>query len=194
MRFERHTEKLLLIAIIAIIGLLTIFKNSKPNDIEVNRLTQNMPDEVLESDKFDNQIVVHITGEVNEPGIYEFEDGSRLNDAIEKAGGFTEEADSNSVNLAKKLSDEMKIVIPSVNDIDEAGIHEFLISEDSGKININTAEVNELVELPGIGPKTADKIIEYRENNKFENIEDIKNVAGIGDKIFESIKDLIKVR
>lgn len=130
------------------------------------------------------------------------EEESRIADAIEMAGGITEEADTNKVNLAYKLEDGEKIYIPSIYDKEEQAI----ISSDAGqgvsetdninknKININKASEEELKSLPGIGEATALNIIEYRKNNgKFKSIEDLKNVQGIGNSKFENIKDKISV-
>ncbi len=167
------------------------------------------------SEKIDNSneevIIVHITGAVKNWGIIELPTNSRIADAIEKAGGLTEEADISSVNLAYPLEDGMKIKIPSINEtIDNKAIDniEDYISMESGEnvtssnknnttnkvniVNINTATQTELETLPGIGTSTALKIINYRnENGKFNSIEDIKNVSGIGESKFEVIKELI---
>lgn len=159
----------------------------------------------------DNTIVIHITGSVKNWGIVELPANSRIADAIEKAGGLTDDADINRVNLAYILEDGMKIKIPSINEpIEKNDEEDQYISSDSGDdviisdtptrkntsniININTATQTELETLPGIGTSTALKIINYRnENGKFQSIEDIKNVSGIGDSKFENIKKLICV-
>lgn len=161
------------------------------NSIE-NQINQSK----LEKDK----VVIHITGEVYEEGVYELEEGARIIDAVKCAGGLTVEADTSKINLAYILKDGQKIVIPSSYD----DIDEFVTNESCGNIieentqdniiNINTASKEELKSLPGIGESTAQKIISYRnENGKFLNIEDITNVSGIGDSKFESIKDFITV-
>ncbi len=150
------------------------------------------------------KIKIHIAGEVKNSGIYELEEESRVSDAIEKAGGITPDADLCKVNLAYKLLDGQKIIIPSIKQENNGNY----IIEDSGeniieneqntknsKININTAGITELIVLPGIGESTAQKIIDYREENgKFENIEDIKNVSGIGDSKYNLLKDYVKVK
>lgn len=148
--------------------------------------------------------MIHITGEVRNTGIVEVNKGARIIDVIEKAGGLTEIADISKVNLAYIVKDAQKIYIPSI--YDEENIE--YISTESGNnviindnieggksmVNINTATQTELEQLSGIGPSTALKIINYREENgKFKSIEDIKNVPGIGDSKFSSIKDMIEV-
>ena len=169
----------------------------------------NLTDEEYKIDENDEVIIVHITGAVRNWGIIELPMNSRIADAIEKAGGLTEEADISNVNLAYILEDGMKVRIPSINDIVEDGKQEEnYISKENGEnvvdfsknnsksvndvVNINTATQTELETLPGIGTSTALKIVNYRnENGKFESIEDIKNVSGIGEAKFNNIKRLI---
>ena len=162
-------------------------------------LKDNNVENNIESEK----IVIHITGEVEEEGVIELEKGARIADAIEMAGGTTEEADLSKVNLAYSLSDGQKLNIPNVNEKEQEDIvkdepgNNIIIEgneEKEVKININKATQTEIETLPGIGPSTALKIINYRnEHGKFKNIEDIKNVSGIGDSKFENIKEYICV-
>ena len=153
----------------------------------------------------DYKIVVHITGEVEKEGIIEIKEGGRISDAIDAAGGLTKEADLERVNLAYELEDGQKIYIPNKNDKDieeyvTEGVDDIVLPDElsnmgDGLININKADLEELQELDGIGEALAENIIAYRENNgKFKNIEDIKNVSGIGDSKYEKIKDSIKIR
>ncbi|MGB7875510.1 MAG: ComEA family DNA-binding protein [Anaerolineales bacterium] len=145
---------------------------------------------------------VHVAGAVVRPGVYDLEDGSRVTDAVEAAGGFVVEADQNAINLAAFLEDGERLDIPYV-----AG---FVALEDQGfvvvtegtpsplageeLVNINTASIEELDRLPGIGQTTAIRIIDYRTaNGPFATIEDIVNVSGIGTATFEELKDLITV-
>lgn len=169
----------------------------------------NLTDEEYKIDENNEVIIVHITGAVKNWGIIELPTNSRIADAIEKAGGLTEESDISNVNLAYILEDGMKVRIPSINDIVEDGKQEEnYISKENGEnvvdfsknnsksvndvVNINTATQTELETLPGIGTSTALKIVNYRnENGKFESIEDIKNVSGIGEAKFNNIKRLI---
>lgn len=171
-------------------------------------ISENTTQKEKNNEDNDEEIVVHITGEVKKPGVVKLKEGSRIEDIIEAAGGLTENADISNVNLAYVVEDGVKIRIPSNNDedIDE----ESYITEGSGKgviisdenqstsnsvVNINTATQTELEELPGIGPSIASRIVEYREQNgKFKTVEDIKNVTGIGENKFEKIKDYIRVK
>lgn len=127
------------------------------------------------------------------PGLYKLEDGARVNDAIQAAGGFTENADKDSLNLAKLIEDGEQIMIPSKDGgSSEAGSSSS--QTNNGKVNINTADLSTLQTLNGVGPATAQKIIDYRTaNGKFKTIEDLKKVSGIGEKTFAKFKDQICV-
>ena len=148
-----------------------------------------------------------MTGAIKKDGIIKAKQGDRIADVIEKAGGITEEADLSKVNLAYRVSDGQKIYIPSINEKDFQTETEEYITNEAGKniiveeketnkekVNINTATQTELETLSGIGPSTALKIINYRnENGKFKTKEDIKNVPGIGEQKYESIKENINI-
>ena len=159
-------------------------------------------------------IFIDIKGEIKYPGVYEIQLDDRVIDAVQMAGGFTDEATTDNVNLSKRLKDETVIIIPSYlknydnitikNDYEIDSNDDIVQSEEtendekiessSNLININTASVVELMSLDGIGESKAKAIIEYRDiNGDFENILDIKNVSGIGESIYEKIKDYITV-
>lgn len=163
------------------------------------------------------KIIVHISGEVISPGVISLEEGARIVDAINMADGVTEEADLSKVNLAYVLEDAQKIYIPNINEKEEKeiveNIEEGVVIRGSGmsdennsssgnnsknenvKININTANVKELQKLSGIGESIALRIVTYRkENGKFNSIEDLKNVSGIGENKFNKIKNNIFVK
>lgn len=183
-------------------------------EVEIENKTENVDKEIIEEDK----ICIYITGEVNNSGVYYLENGSRIIDAINLAGGTTNNANLSKINLAYVLEDGMKINIPSNNDLKNNPNFEYITKasgdgandvvknidneSDSLKssdkidvVNINTASQTELETLPGIGPSLALKIIKYREENgNFKSVEDIKNVSGIGDSRFENIKDYIVVK
>ena len=168
------------------------------------------------------KIYVYVTGQVNIPGVVILNKGSRIADAINAAGGTTSNANTTKINLVYVLEDGMKVNVPSNDDLKKDSNFEY-ITKDSGEgagdannlnidsnssgtsyntkrertssiVNINTATQTELETLPGIGPSTALKIINYRkENGKFSSIEDLKNVNGIGDNKFEALKKYITV-
>jgi competence protein ComEA len=150
-------------------------------------------------------IAVHIIGAVPRPGLYEFAEGSRVQDAIDAAGGLLTSANVDSVNLAALLEDGQQLDIPykagadsSNENGDDAlvlpGATEKPDASEAGQdlVNINTASAEELDNLPGIGPTIAQRIVEYREaNGSFQTIDDLMNVSGIGPSTFENIKELI---
>ena len=181
----------------------------------------NKEKEGNEEDKKENissetGIFVHIDGYVNNPGVYQIKENERINVLIEKAGGLKNGYSIKNINLAAKLSDGDKVYIPSVEEektlgnqnqnnnisINTVGKHtnngnnsnNNVSITKNNKININTANVSELKQITGIGESTANKIIDYRQNvGKFKKIEDIKEVKGIGESKFESLKNKITI-
>ena len=139
-------------------------------------------------------IFVDIKGAVKNPGVYQMKVGDRVKDALDAAGGLTAEADSQKVNLAKRLEDQMVIVVPKVGEEAEeisAGVTSKEEAKE-GKVNINTATVEELKTLKGVGDKKAGAIIEYRKKNgSFKTKEDLMKVRGIGKKLFDSFQERI---
>lgn len=201
----KNFEKSIFLGVIMliIIGGIIYYNYYKEND-NAEILEEVYIENTGKIEDTEEKIIIHITGEVKNQGIIKINSNSRLIDAIEAAGGLTENADISKINLAYVVSDGQKIYIPNVNDLIEEYIDseagEGIIVEDinSSKktlININTATQTELETLTGIGASTALKIINYRnENGKFKNIEEIKNVSGIGDAKYEAIKDNICVK
>ena len=164
----------------------------------------------IADDKEPRTICVHVCGAVKNPDVYELPEGSRVYEAVQAAGGFTEDADSNYVNQAQRLADGIKLVIPTQEQTDAVGVEDEwqtpigIVGEpegesgqdavSDGKININTATEAELCNIPGIGAVRAAAIIAYRqEKGGFSSIEDIKNVSGIKEGTYEKIKDSIKI-
>ena len=139
-------------------------------------------------------IKIHVGGAVAFPGVYELPPGARKDDAVRKASPLLE-ADLDSINLALPLHDGDQIIVPRFS-TDSDGGNELSGSGDngSGMININKADAEELEKLPGIGPATSAKIMEYRQKNgAFKTVDDIQNVSGIGSKKFDSIRELITI-
>ena len=141
--------------------------------------------------KNEQEIVVHIGGAVNQPGVYSLVSGQRVIDALELAKGARPEADLDQVNLAAVLTDGQKIVVPEkINLQTETGIQAMPNKQSGGLVNINTADAGELDSLPGIGPALAERIVKYRESNgSFASLEDLMQVPGIGQKKWENLKD-----
>lgn len=135
---------------------------------------------------------VHVCGEVKIPGVYELPEGSRIFEALEKAGGFTGEASESSLNLAEQIADGMQIVVLSKDEARKAA--ETAAEQANGLVNINRASKEQLMTLPGIGESRAEDILRYREESGgFQKIEDIMKVSGIKDAAFQKIKDSITV-
>lgn len=190
------------------------YEDGIENTKDENNKSEN--NELNNKNEEKNKIVIDICGSIANEGILELDENSRISDAIEKAGGLKEGADLSQINLAFILSDGMKVYIPNIKDKESDNKNEdktnIYITKESGvntivetsennnqisnmKININTADINELDKLPGIGDSTAQKIIDYRnENGKYNSIEDVKNVKGIGDSKFDKIKEFIIVK
>ncbi|MDY4078389.1 MAG: helix-hairpin-helix domain-containing protein [Clostridium sp.] len=140
------------------------------------------------------KIVVDIKGEIKNPNIYWLEEGCIIEDLINVAGGITEEGDLSKINRAQKLNDHEVVIIPNINDKESEIENIIPSSNDKNKVNINTASINELDTLSGIGPSKAEAIIKYREENgTFKSIEEIKNVTGIGEALFEKFKENITI-
>ena len=142
-------------------------------------------------------ITVDVKGAVKSPGIYDLPVGSRVNDAVQKAGGLTEQADSKSLNLAQRVSDEALVYVPtkgeeSASQQAGSGVHSST-SKDK-KVNLNKASLEELKQVKGLGGKRAQDIIDHRETNgKFKSVDELKKVSGIGAKTIEKLKDYVTV-
>lgn len=211
---EKVNKKIIIVIIIVVLiigGIYYLIQSNKEEEFindfnnEQNIIDQN----VEENTKIEkNEIVIDISGEVVNPGVIKLEEGSRIIDAIQMAGGVTNNANLSKVNLAYLLEDAQKIYIPNKNEeiseyVTKENADSVISSSNKDKVsnneklmvNINTANESELEKLPGIGPSIAIKIVNYRkENGKFSTIEDIKNVSGIGNSKYNNIKEFIYVK
>ena len=142
-------------------------------------------------------ITVDVKGAVKAPGIYDLPVGSRVNDAVQKAGGLTEQADSKSLNLAQKVSDEALVYVPSKGEevaSQQADSGTASLTSKEKKVNLNKASLEELKQVKGLGGKRAQDIIDHRETNgKFKSVDELKKVSGIGAKTIEKLKDYVTV-
>jgi competence protein ComEA len=178
---------------------LVIQSNGNVNSDSSGTVSVSRQEETNVATEKTSSVIVQISGEVVNPDVYELEDGARLKDLVEKAGGFTEQAYTDNLNLAEKLKDEQKYTVWNVvKDIDKIKALEENVTEDSsdedGLININTADAITLERLDGIGEILAGRIIEYRmSTGPFTSIEEIREVEGIGDKLYNKIKDEITI-
>ena len=195
---KENTVKILIIFCVILFGLFLCLGNDDSKEIIVEK---NIPTpEAIEVTgagiEAVNYIYVDISGAVKNPGVLKLEENMRVFQAIEMTGGLNADADVSGINMAAILKDENKIYIPKIGEkLETSTINNFQPTpgiDNKGKINLNTATSLQLQELSGIGPSTAEKIIQYREEHgSYSIIEDIKNVSGIGDKTFAKFKDNI---
>ena len=194
----------IIFCIVAIVVASEVFLKSDKNECLVNISNK---EEISEAK---DNIEVYIVGCIKKPGVYEVPRGATIEKVVKQAGGFTKDADQERINLVYKIKDNMMLVIKDKNqrDLEEdderikksaielvKGIYQGQsVPKNDEPVNINTATKEELARLPGIGNSMAEKIIKYREKyGDFESIEDLKNVNGIGDNKFNSIKDMLMV-
>ncbi len=202
---------MLLPSMLVISGLCYFYFSSSDSSppqeelIETIQLTEQTASIEPVQEAVSQQVIVDVKGAVFYPGVYELKPEQRIIDAVQLAGGYTEDADTQFINHAQKVLDEMVIYIPMKGEeLDEVSSRFIAVpageastgSADvkDGKININKADEAALSTLSGIGPSKAQSIIAYRqENGRFQSIEDLKKITGIGDKTFEKLKDSITV-
>ena len=181
--------------LLILVGMGSLFSKKEESVEETTVVEMTVLAEKTEvSTTQETVIFVDIKGTVKNPGVYQMKAGDRVKDALEAAGGLTDEADSQKVNLAKRLEDQMVIVVPKVGEEAEEIPAGATSKEEAkeGKVNINTATVEELKTLKGVGEKKAEAIIEYRKKNgSFKTKEDLMKVRGIGKKLFESFEERI---
>ena len=203
-------QKRLLSIIAGVVAILMIIfvgrevmNSPKKENVMVTNAVHTTRVEVESTTTMPQNCYVDIKGEVLRPGVYEFSCESRIQEVIKKAGGFTEEADETKINLAQKITDQMQIIVPKLNASQDGGV----IGEDSktnqkspssskqGIVNINTATLEELQTLKGIGKKKAEAILQYRkEHGAFHSKEDLLQVKGIGKKALEAIESQVSVQ
>lgn len=212
MKIKNYLDKILIAIVIIVIIIIGIYNKSKENNVDNSDILNNVLETNIEkfeskkNEKFekktkiqDEEIYAYITGCVKNPGVYKLNSTSRVKDLIDKSGGFCKDADLESINLSQKLKDEMKIHVNKIGEVKNQKSANHVESTDNeqknglSKININTASKEQLMTLPGVGSSRADEIIKYRSKNRFQSIEDIQNISGIGQKSFEKIKEKIIV-
>ena len=167
----------------------TVSKDSASEKEEKSQKSET--EEVVEKDL----ITVDVKGAVKSPGIYDLPVGSRINDAVQKAGGLTDNADSKSINLAQRISDEALVYVPTKEEATNQEAHSNATkTKENKKVNLNKASLEELKQVKGLGGKRAQDIIDHRETNgKFKSVDDLKKVSGIGAKTVEKLKEYVTV-
>lgn len=195
-----NKEKIIKVAAIIVLVVVAFFVFVLGDDDDDDQMTidtqQNLlTEEGAATETGTEKIIVDVAGAVNSPKVVELPADSRVADAISAAGGLTKDADTSQINQAAFLNDGEKIYVPEIGeeDADSTGISGS-ISKAASKIDINTATSEELQTLNGVGPSTAEKIISYRSDvGYFKDIDELKNVDGIGEKTFDKLKDYIMV-
>lgn len=209
LNLDRQQTSVFLILISIIIVLTGILFTNNNNNTSIQLVENGTEDNnnfhLSEDDKNTTEaaeevtemIKIYITGQVKKPGVIEVEEGSRLIDAIELAGGLLDDADMKKINLALKVQDEGMYIIPRIGEEIDGELNQGMVDtgQSGGKVNINRATAEELETLHGIGPAKAKAIIDYREKHgPFKAIDEIKNVSGIGEKTFEKLQDSITIK
>lgn len=205
MKDNKMNRKILFAAgTILLLGIIYtgIFTEKQTEVMVESKTTENQEVKEQKAEKTKENVVVHICGEVKNPGVYRFSETPRVIDVITKAGGFTKKADKDSINQAQPVEDGKQLVISSKSstkkkesskDKSEILKTDETTSKDN-RIDLNTATREQLLTLPGIGEAKASQIISYREENgSFSQIEDIKKISGIKDGVFNRIRDMITV-
>lgn len=171
----------------------TTIERMEPVAAEGSATTTSQPGEEGDDGGAPDTVVVHVDGAVAAPGVYELVAGARASDAVEAAGGLTAEADTTGINLAAPVADGEKVQVPVRGEVATAGDGSAQ-EPGTGLVNLNTADVGELDELPGVGEATARAIVEDREaNGPFSTPEDLMRVSGIGEKKFARLEGMVCV-
>lgn len=201
---KEHIKLVSLVILVTILGLWQLWPAPSVNndDLTVNS-SKTAQKSISKPTKTANSkwLIVDVEGAVNKPGVYRLLATARVYDAIQHAGGLTEQADTSAINQAQKLHDQSQVFVPDKNSSSTAPNTAQTIAAnsensvtDTKTINLNTADVTELQNLPGVGPKKAELIIQYRqEKGSFLKIEDLTEVQGIGEKTFAKIKSQLTV-
>ena len=192
-------KQIIIIGLASLIMMTIFYLNQSTSSIDSVSLDSYVENEreVTEIEEIEsaeeqvNHYIVDVKGQVNFPGVYEVEEHLRVHDVIQLAGGFLEMANETAINLAQKISDEMVIYVPHLDEeINNTSTDAWSPSQDEKKVSLNQATTGELETLPGIGPSKAAAIIKYREEvGAFKSIDELTNVSGIGEKTLEKLRD-----
>lgn len=192
-------KQIIIIGLASLIMMTIFYLNQSTSSIDSVSLDSYVENEreVTEIEEIENveeevnYYIVDVKGQVKFPGVYEVEEHLRVHDVIQLAGGFLEMANETAINLAQKISDEMVIYVPHLDEeINNTSTDAWSPSQDEKKVSLNQATAGELETLPGIGPSKAAAIIKYREEvGTFKSIDELTNVSGIGEKTLEKLRD-----
>lgn len=195
-------KQVILIGIVIVIIIVACYIqpfNSVDQSVELTEYVEEDVEvaEEVETEEVSEEIsnyLIDVKGQVKFPGVYEVTSDLRVHDVIVLAGGFLDTADTDAINLAQKLQDEMVIYVPHLEEETETSIESWSTAQNGQKVSINQATESELLTLPGIGPSKASAIIKYRDEfGKFNSIDELTNVSGIGSKTLENLRDYIEL-
>lgn len=199
--YETYKREIIigLVGVLALLGLLVWNGKQQPTGMPVEKAATQVQ-QTAKTDRKSGKLFVDVKGAVNKPGVYELKRGSRIAEAVNQAGGFRPDADSNQVNLAKQVNDQQMIYVPMKGEqVPQEGSSASAAAgqqagSDSKVVNLNTATKEQLTTVTGIGDKKADLILAYRQQHgQFSRVEDLKNITGFGDKTIAKIKDQLSV-
>ena len=197
MAVQKKERSLLLVLLVGLLvaGGVYVY-GGKPKEAAVAPEVQAVPVEPEKEEVTETAMIkVHVKGEVNQPGVYQLPADSRMIDAIKAAGGAKAGMDLDQLNLAAVLSDGGEVVVAAPGSEEKEAGDAGIVAAADGKVNLNTATVEELDKLPGIGSTRAQAIVQYRqEQGRFLKVDDLKNVPGFGVKLVDQIKDKVKVQ
>ena len=210
----KKTDLKLLIIIggifIFVVVIIICFNINTKNGVALEQVKEDLTIDTSDADE-EKMLFVEIKGAVEKPGVYKVSEGSRIIDVVDMAGGFIEGASTRYINLSKKVYDEMDIIIYTNEEVNSTKEINTVVIEkecvcpsvindaclknitDNNLISINDAGIDDLTKIPGIGDAKAKSIIEYRKNQRFEKIEDLMNIKGIGQGLFDTIKEYITI-
>lgn len=198
MNFSRKEQYIIagLLAFLILLGGLIIYNSGTAKEVDAI-VTEEQNKQSVES----TELIIHVCGEVQKPGVYKLLMGKRVIDAVEAAGGATTQGDLDKLNLATPLEDGQKIYLPAFANSNSyqpptktRHVQQKFVDNNSPLINLNLANQQELEFLPGIGPALAKRIVDYRsQQGSFASVEDLRKISGIGEKKFEQLKDLVTV-
>ena len=188
-------KKTLLICCILLLINISMLNGCMQEEKEMLKEAEVLSEEEVPEDTAEEEIFVYVCGAVAEQGVYELPQGSRIYEAVAAAGGMLPEAAPNYLNQAEQMTDGQSIFVPTQEEVENSYLEQMESNDENGKVNLNTASKEELMSLPGIGEAKAQSILDYRQvHGAFQSEEEIKQIEGIKDGVYNKIKDRISVR
>ena len=196
---KRKLAAAILLGALVLLGIQQIQPEEQIATVVMQNTSEKPEVSISQPEIVKNEIVVHVAGAVENPGVYTLTEGQRVEDALQKAG-LTNQADADALNRAALLNDGQKIVVPfadeahTINQQENSGENSLPTTEQNHKINLNQATITQLMDLPGIGEVKAGAIIQYRqEHGGFQSVEELLQVSGIGRAIYAQVADSVYV-